>query len=77
MYCNEIMRILKDDVLIENEEFYYDTDLFETGLMDSLATMHLFIQLEQEFGIKIDLTEIEIENFSTVRKISEYVKNHK
>lgn len=77
MYCKEIMDILKDDILIEHENIDIDMDLFEAGLMDSLATMHLFVKLEEVFGIHLDLAEIEIENFATIRKISEYVANNK
>ena len=35
--------------------------------------MNMFLQLEQSFGINVDLAEIEIEDFATVRKINEYV----
>lgn len=73
MYYSEILAILKEIVLSDNVDISVDTDLFEEGLMDSLATMNMFIQLEQAFGINIDLAEIEIEDFATVRKINDYV----
>lgn len=77
MYCDKILKILKEDVLTDSAVIDIDTNLFETGLMDSLATMHLFIQLEENFGIHLDLAEIEIEDFSTVRKINEYILNNR
>ena len=45
--------------------------------MDSLATMHLFIRLEEKYGVVLDLAEVEIEDFATVRKINQYIKNNK
>lgn len=73
MYFNEIYAILKEIVLDSDYSIDLDTDLFEEGLMDSLATMNMFLQLEQSFGVNVDLAEIEIEDFATVRKINEYV----
>lgn len=77
MYYKEISEILRDIVLLSHIKLDIDTDLFEEGLMDSLATMNMFIQLEQTFGISIDLAEIEIEDFSTIRKINEFVLSAK
>lgn len=73
MYYREIIAILKDIVVLDNVNISIDTDLFEEGLMDSLATMNMFIHLEQIFGISIDLAEIEIDDFATVRKINDFV----
>ena len=77
MYYKEISEILRDIVLLSHIKLDIDPDLFEEGLMDSLATMNMFIQLEQTFGISIDLAEIEIEDFSTIRKINEFVLSAK
>ena len=73
MYYREIITILKDIVVLDNVNISIDTDLFEEGLMDSLATMNMFIRLEQIFGVSIDLAEIEIDDFATVRKINDFV----
>lgn len=77
MYCNDITRILREDLRLAEQTFDEDTNLFEAGLMDSLATMHLFIRLEEKYGVVLDLAEVEIEDFATVRKINQYIKNNK
>jgi Acyl carrier protein len=50
-----------------------ETDLIETGLLDSLALVELVFQIEQEFQLAIPLDELEVESFRTVRRIGELV----
>jgi methoxymalonate biosynthesis acyl carrier protein len=48
----------------------YDSDLFETGILDSLQLVELLFQLEQQFGVRISLDEIELENFRSIERIT-------
>ena len=50
-----------------------DADLFETGMMDSLTFVNMLLQLEKEFGVRITLENIDLENFRSVAKIAEYL----
>ncbi len=50
-----------------------ETDLIETGLLDSLALVELLLGLEEEFGVEVPLAELEIESFRSVRSIAAYV----
>lgn len=52
-----------------------DTDLLDTGLVDSLAFVDLLVHLEKEFGIKISLADLEMDNFRCISKIAEFVAN--
>lgn len=54
-----------------------ETDLFQTGTLDSLGFVDLLARLEQEFGMKISIEDIEIENFRCIEKIAEFVANRK
>src|ERR1700691_726432 len=47
-----------------------DTDLFDTGILDSQRFVELLLFLEQNFHVQIDLEHFEIENFRTVEKIA-------
>ena len=51
----------------------FDTDLMESGLLDSLTLVELMTGLEEEFGVQISFDEIELDNFRSVNKISEFV----
>jgi len=53
-----------------------DTDLVERGVLDSLQFVELLLHLEQEFGVKISLDDLEIDHFRTIVRIAEFVSNH-
>ena len=53
-----------------------DTDLVQTGILDSLALVELLAYIEKEFGTEISLDDIEIEDFHSIAKIAEYVDAH-
>jgi len=50
-----------------------DTDLFETGLMDSLMLVDLLAELEREFSFRLTLTELDIHSFRTIECIGAFV----
>ena len=49
------------------------TDLFATGLIDSLGVMKLIRFIEATFDYQMPLLDILPENFSSVENISEYL----
>ncbi len=46
-----------------------DTDLIETGTLDSLALVSLIMELENSFSISIDFDDIELESFRSVTAV--------
>lgn len=48
-------------------------DLFETGLLDSLAFIEMMIELEDAFGITITPSELDREQINTPQKILDLV----
>lgn len=52
-----------------------EMDLFETGVLDSLAFVELMLHLEQEFGLKITLEQLEMDNFRSVARIGAFLLN--
>ena len=50
-----------------------DTDVFEAGILDSLAFVDLLAALEREFGIGIALDDLEVDNFRSVARIADFV----
>ncbi len=49
-----------------------DTDLFEAGLLDSLAFIDLLMQLEREFGIAVAPGDLDLDNFRTISCIADF-----
>jgi acyl carrier protein len=50
-----------------------DTDLFETGVIDSLALVDLLLQLELQFGVTTAIDDLEAENFKSISRIADFV----
>ncbi|MBV7274443.1 D-alanine--poly(phosphoribitol) ligase subunit DltC [Clostridium thailandense] len=69
----KILDILESICGVDEVREDRDLDLFESGLLDSLATIELLIELEEKLGVKIEPTEVQREDISTPNKIIEYV----
>jgi acyl carrier protein len=52
----------------------HDTDLVETGMLDSLALVSFILELETSFNLSVSYDNLEIDNFRTVKTISEFVR---
>lgn len=50
-----------------------DTDLFETGLLDSLMFVELLIHVEEHLGVTVSLEQLEPDNFRSIRQIAAFV----
>lgn len=51
-----------------------ETDLFETGLLDSLTFVDLLVRLEEEFSLKLRLDEIDLESFRSIERVVEMLQ---
>lgn len=71
---DRIGRILARTLSIEAPAV--ETDLFETGVLDSLAFVELLVQLEQAFGIAISVDDLEVEHFRSIGCIAQFVSTH-
>ena len=50
-----------------------DTDLLETGVLDSLSFVELLLQLESEFALTISLADLELDNFRSIARIAAFI----
>lgn len=57
----------------EYEDFEDDTDLFESGILDSLSLVVLINRIEEEMGVFIPEEVVSLKNFATVEKIASLV----
>jgi D-alanine--poly(phosphoribitol) ligase subunit 2 len=62
--ANEVAEIFSRNLHIEVPS--HDLDLFTSGILDSLQLVELLFQLEEQFGIRISLGEIDLENFRSI-----------
>ena len=50
-----------------------DTDLFESGILDSLRFVELLAALEEAFGLRVSVEELEIDDFRSLSRIAKFV----
>ena len=51
-----------------------DTDLLETGILDSFQFVELLFQLEQHFGLRVSIDNIDLEDLRTLARIARLVE---
>lgn len=61
--------ICADDVVREER----DVDLFDAGLLDSLAAIEVLVGIEENFGVEIAPTAVERKEMNTVNKIIDQI----
>lgn len=50
-----------------------DTDLLEAGVLDSLQFVELLLQLEQRFGFRVKVEDINLDDLRTLTRIARLV----
>ncbi|CAK8054546.1 D-alanine--poly(phosphoribitol) ligase subunit DltC [Eupransor demetentiae] len=64
----EVLDIL-NDIIGEDVSGQMDEDLFDSGLLDSMATVELLLDLENKFGIQAPVSEFNRDDWNTPNKI--------
>lgn len=59
--------------LIPSRSISAETDIFESGLVNSLFALQLINRLEQVFKFEIDEDDLERSNFESIAKMTEFV----
>ena len=62
----ELLVVVCEDEAVRDHR---DEDLFELGLLDSMAAVELLVGIEEEFGVSIAPTELPRDQMNTVNKI--------
>lgn len=50
-----------------------DTDLFETGILDSLSFVTFLVHLEEAFGLTTSIDDLEFDNFRSISRMAEFI----
>ena len=50
-----------------------DTDLLESGILDSLQLVELLSQLEQHFGLRIRIEDIDLDDLRSLQRLARLV----
>lgn len=71
MTPQDLIAFLRDEMNIE-DEIGPDTELFSTGLLDSIAMMNLIAFIEERARIEVRPADVTLDNFDTVQRITDY-----
>lgn len=52
-----------------------DTNLLESGLLDSMQIVELLMQIEQEFGLRIDLKRVDFDDLCSLGRIARLIED--
>ena len=70
-----IRGLLSEKLLVEVDS--PEADLLKAGILDSLALIQLLVHLEERFGVKIALDELEIEDLRSIASIAQMVEQQR
>ena len=51
-----------------------DMDLFDAGLMDSLSSINILLEIEKNLGMKLQVTDIDKSDISTVNNFESILR---
>ena len=67
---SEVIEII-DDLFMEDVSDMMDEDLFDAGVLDSMGTVELIVEIENRFDIRVPVTEFGRDDWNTANKIVE------
>ena len=60
-----------DELFMEDVSDMMDEDLFDAGVLDSMGTVELIVEIENRFDIRVPVTEFGRDDWNTANKIVE------
>ena len=65
---SEVIEII-DELFMEDVSDMMYEDLFDAGVLDSMGTVELIVEIENRFDIKVPVTEFGRDDWNTANKI--------
>ena len=67
---SEVIEII-DELFMEDVSDMMNEDLFDAGVLDSMGTVELIVEIENRFDIRVPVTEFGRDDWDTANKIVE------
>ena len=67
-----LVAYITDDLGVA-DEIGSETELFSSGILDSVAMMNIIGFIEAQTGIDVRAADVTLENFDSVQRIADYV----
>ena len=65
---SEVIEII-DELFMEDVSDMMDEDLFDAGVLDSMGTVELIVEIENRFDIRVPVTEFGCDDCNTANKV--------
>ena len=65
---SEVIEII-NELFMEDVSDMMDEDLFDAGVLDSMGTVELIVEIENRFDIRVPVTEFGRDDWNTANKI--------
>ena len=65
---SEVIEII-DELFMEDVSDMMDEDLFDAGVLDSMGTVELIVEIENRFDTRVPVTEFGRDDWNTANKI--------
>ena len=65
---SEVIEII-DELFMEDVSDMMDEDLFDAGVLDSMGTVELIVEIENRFDIRVPVTQFGRDDWNTANKI--------
>ena len=72
---SQVSRLIAENLFLEVTS--PEEDLLSSGAIDSLSLIQLLVTLEEYFGVRIPLAELEIEDLRTVQSIARLIESYR
>ena len=72
----EIKSYIQEELLFDREDLVLGSEdpLLEAKIIDSMALVQLIEFLEQQYGLAIEESELNLDNFKTISRIASFVR---
>jgi acyl carrier protein len=71
----DLTRLFREELFIDVPSA--DTDLIDSGLIDSLQLVRLLVHVERDLGYRIPLGEIEVEDLRSLARIARVISTRR
>lgn len=77
MSQEKIKIFIEKELLKSARPILADENILESGILDSMGIVQIITFLEREFGIKVEEDDFNLNNFSNIKNIAEFVNRKK
>lgn len=69
--CKSLLALFSDKLNVDVTSA--ESELLQSGVLDSMTLVELFLLLEREFDVKISVETLEIEHFQSIATIARFI----